>query len=65
MKQPSIQTKKCPKCARGMVAIRLKIEDEPRTLRSCSYCDIRIWESEEGKTTLDSVLSKLAEAESR
>ena len=48
-----------------MVAIRLKIEDEPRTLRSCSHCDLRIWETDTGKTTLNSVLSQLAEAESR
>ena len=65
MKQPSIQTKSCPKCERDMVAIRLKIEDEPRTLRSCSHCDLRIWETDTGKTTLNSVLSQLAEAESR
>lgn len=46
-----------------MVALQLRIEDQPRTLRSCSHCDLRIWETEDGHTTLDNVLSQIAEAE--
>jgi len=65
MKQPGIQAKRCPKCSRDMVALRLRIDEHPRTLRSCSYCDLRIWETEEGRTTLGSVLDQLAEAEGR
>lgn len=65
MKQPGIQTRCCPKCERDMVALRLRIDGQPRTLRSCSYCDLRIWETKEGRTTLDSVLDSLAEAEGR
>lgn len=65
MKQPSIQTKRCPKCSRDMVALQLTIDEQPRTLRSCSHCDLRIWETQDGNTTLDSVLTQLAEAEGR
>ena len=64
MKQPSMQSKKCPKCVRVMASITLDIDGAQRTLRSCSHCDIRLWESEDGKTTLDNVLQALA-ADSR
>ncbi len=63
MKQPAIQVKSCPKCARDMVALQLRIEGQARTLRSCSHCDLRIWETEQGRTTLGNVLDQLAEAE--
>lgn len=60
MKQPSIQSKKCPKCVRMMASITLDIDGGKRTLRSCSHCDIRLWETEDGNTTLDNVLSALS-----
>lgn len=63
MKQPAIQVKSCPKCARDMVGLQLRIEGQPRTLRSCSHCDLRIWETAEGQTTLGRVLDQLAESE--
>jgi len=63
VKQSGIQTKRCPKCSRDMVGLQLKINERPRTLRSCSHCDLRIWETDEGHTTLDTVLDQLAQAE--
>ena len=43
-----------------MVSITLDIEGLQRTLRSCSHCDIREWESESGNTSLDGVLGELS-----
>lgn len=63
MLQPAIQEKKCPKCARSMVAITLDVRGEQQTLRSCSHCDLRIWETQEGTTTLDVVLDTLAQGD--
>lgn len=62
MKQPSVQQKKCPKCARLMVALTLDIEDEKRTLRSCSHCDVREWEAVDGEIGLAAVLSELSDS---
>lgn len=44
-----------------MVTISLHIEVGARTLRSCSHCDIREWETEVGQTTLGGVLEDIAE----
>ena len=63
MKQTAIQQKKCPECARFMVSINLDVRGEQQTLRSCSHCDLRIWETQEGTTTLDVVLDSLAQGE--
>jgi hypothetical protein len=60
MRQSSIQQRKCRRCTRAMVSITLEIDGRSRTLRSCSNCDIREWESESGDTSLDGVLSELA-----
>jgi len=43
-----------------MASITLDIDGEKRTLRSCSHCDLRLWEAEQGHTTLDNVLEALA-----
>ena len=45
-----------------MVAITLEIAAQPRTLRSCSHCDVREWETDSGDTSLSGVLSDLTEA---
>ena len=60
MRQTSIQQRKCRRCTRMMVSITLDIEGLQRTLRSCSHCDIREWESESGNTSLDGVLGELS-----
>lgn len=65
MKQSSVQQKKCPKCARLMVALTLDIENEKRTLRSCSHCDIREWEAPDRAISLEGVLSELSDSASR
>lgn len=52
----------CLRCERQMVAITLEIAEQPRTLRSCSHCDVREWESDSGDTSLSGVLSDLTEA---
>ena len=62
MKQPSEQQKKCPKCARLMVALTLDIENEKRTLRSCSHCDVREWEAVDGQIDLAGVLDELSDS---
>ncbi len=52
--------KKCPKCNRSMVALTLTIDDADRVLRSCSYCDVRMWEDHDGeRTSLAGVLEEL------
>ncbi len=43
-----------------MVSITLDIDGGFRTLRSCSYCDVREWESAAGGVTLDGVLDELS-----
>lgn len=58
------EVRKCERCDRVMVSITLAIRERPRRLRSCSYCDIREWESEEGELALGNVLNELSEASS-
>lgn len=65
MKQTSVQQKKCPKCARLMVALTLDIENEKRTLRSCSHCDVREWETTAGAISLEGVLDELSDSAAR
>jgi hypothetical protein len=48
-----------------MVAITLEIADEPRTLFSCSHCDVREWEHEGSRASLAGVLDDLAKASGR
>jgi len=45
-----------------MVAITLEIGAEPKTLRSCSYCDIRQWESGSSRIHLDGILGQLSQS---
>lgn len=58
------EVRRCERCDRVMVSITLAIAERSRRLRSCSYCDIREWESEDGGVALDSVLHELSEAAS-
>lgn len=55
----------CHRCDRRMVAITLEIAEQLRTLRSCSHCDIREWETDAGGTNLTGVLADLSEASTR
>jgi len=48
-----------------MVSITLAIAERSRRLRSCSYCDIREWETDEGTTELRDVLAELNDASSQ
>lgn len=45
-----------------MVALTLDIENEKRTLRSCSHCDVREWEAVDREIDLAGVLSELSES---
>lgn len=39
----------CPKCrARRLVEIEVAVSGRPMTLHSCSNCDVRWWDNEEG-----------------
>ena len=47
----------CPKCKRStLTEIALKIGDRPVSMRNCSACDSRWWESEGESLRLDGVL---------
>lgn len=48
-----------------MVALTLDIENEKRTLRSCSHCDVREWEAVDGSISLEGVLTELSDSASR
>jgi len=61
MKPGVIQQRKCRRCSRTMVSIALDINGRERILRSCSNCDIRVWETAESDTSLDGVLSELSD----
>jgi transcriptional regulator NrdR family protein len=53
---------KCPRCrTHELVVIDMVIGGEPVRLRSCSTCDARWWETEDGALPLSSVLA-LAQA---
>lgn len=36
----------CPHCKKPIVEIRLRIDDRPVRMRSCSTCEIRWWDSQ-------------------
>ena len=59
------QVRECERCGRVMVSITLAIAERSRQLRSCSYCDIREWETDEGTTALRDVLAELNDASSQ
>lgn len=46
-----------------MVAIALDVHGQKQTLRSCSHCDLRLWEADGGATTLNDVLDTIAQGE--
>jgi hypothetical protein len=53
----------CPSCQRRhLVVIHMRVGDEPVTLRTCSYCDGRWWESLDGRLSLNAVLDLAAQA---
>ena len=45
-----------------MVSITLAIAERSRRLRSCSYCDVREWDADDGSIDLQGVLDELTEA---
>ena len=48
---------KCPNCeTREMVVIEMTVAAEPVTLHSCSFCDLRWWETRDGAVSLAGVL---------
>lgn len=55
----------CRKCTRTMVTITLEIQEQTRTLRSCSHCDVREWEGDTGGTDLSGILAELSQASTR
>jgi len=48
-----------------MVALTLDIENEKRTLRSCSHCDVREWGAVDGSISLEGVLTELSDSAGR
>jgi len=45
-----------------MVSITLDIEEAKRTLHSCSYCDVRVWEAPGESINLAGVLNELSDS---
>jgi hypothetical protein len=53
----------CPACRRRhLVVIHMQVGEEPVTLRTCSHCDGRWWESLDGRLSLNAVLDLAAQA---
>lgn len=50
----------CPQCARPLVEIRLRIDDRPVRMRSCSHCEKRWWDSEGTELDRDTVIDLAA-----
>jgi len=52
---------KCPNCqTRELVTIEMVVSGEPVVLNSCSPCDLRWWQSDEGLLSLRGVLDLAA-----
>ena len=51
---------RCPKCNREQVVIKMTVRGEALTLHSCSPCDLRWWEADEGVLPLAGVLDLAA-----
>lgn len=47
---------KCPNCEREMVVIEMVVGGWRLALHSCSHCDLRWWESQDGVLSLAGVL---------
>ncbi len=45
-----------------MVSLNLEIDSAIRTLNSCTYCDLRIWEAAGTTISLDGVLDEISES---
>jgi hypothetical protein len=52
---------RCSRCGGPVVEIVIDGESSPITMRSCSVCDARQWESDGDPVELDSVLGELTE----
>ena len=48
-----------------MVSLNLEIDSAMRTLHSCSYCDLRIWEAAGESVSLEGVLDEIADSTGR
>jgi len=48
----------CPHCDGPLVCIELTLEGDPLTMRSCSRCDLRYWDREQGETDLVDLLGR-------
>lgn len=48
-----------------MVSLNLEIDSATRTLHSCTYCDLRIWEAAGSTISLDGVLDEIADSTKR
>jgi hypothetical protein len=51
----------CPRCRHTLVTIRLDLAKGARTLRSCSNCDLRAWQTDDGPIALDGLLSDISD----
>lgn len=65
MNGSEVRPTKCAKCQRDMVSLNLEIDSAMRTLHSCSYCDLRIWEAAGESVSLEGVLDEIADSTGR
>jgi transcription elongation factor Elf1 len=49
----------CERCGGSLVSITFVVGGEPRTMRSCSACDLRTWLAGSDPIDLDGVLADL------
>ena len=49
----------CPQCHGSLVSIRIEAE-HGLTLKSCSHCDLRMWDDGERRIALDEVIAGLS-----
>ena len=54
-------TTRCPRCGGPVVEIVIDSDASALTMRSCSTCDAREWESDGDPVELDSVLGELTD----
>ena len=59
---PILIRMRCPKCNREQVVIKMTVRGEALTMHSCSPCDLRWWEADEGVLPLAGVLDLAAAA---
>ena len=57
---PILTEMRCPNCNREQVVIKMTVKGEELSLHSCSPCDLRWWEADNGIVSLAGVLDLAA-----